>query len=76
MTRLMSVHSPQQLLEVNIDLMQREAQRFFDGQARLSQLSADAALDAKQRIEEATSALKQGEEDAAQGKGREGRRAA
>ena len=75
LTRLMSVRSPQQLLDVNIDLMQREAQRFFDGQARLSQLSADAALDAKQRIQEATSALKQGKE-AAQGKGREGRRAA
>ena len=49
-------------------------QRFFDGQARLSQLSAEAALDAKQRIEDATSALKQGE--TAQGKGRPNQRAA
>src|SRR3954471_22271534 len=75
MTWLMAVRSPQQLLDVNIDLIQREAQRFFDGQARLSQLSAEAALDAKQRIEEATSALKQGE-DTAQDKGRQPRRAA
>src|SRR5215212_5807246 len=74
MTRLMSVRSPQQLLDANVDLLKGEMQRFFDGQARLSQLSAEAALDAKQRIEEATSALKQGE-DAAQGKGRDGRRA-
>jgi len=59
MTRLISVRSPQQLLEVNIDLLKGEMQRFFDGQARLSQLSAEAARDAKQRIEEATSALKQ-----------------
>ena len=58
MTRLMSVRSPQQLLEVNIDLLKGEMQRFFEGQARLSQLSAEAALDAKQRIEDATSALK------------------
>src|SRR5919206_35109 len=58
LTRLMSVRSPQQLLEVNIDLLKGEMQRFFEGQARLSQLSAEAALDAKQRIEEATSALK------------------
>src|SRR4051812_39427271 len=75
LTRLLSVRSPQQLLDVNIDLIQREAQRFFDGQARLSQLSAEAALDAKQRIEEATSALKQGG-DTAQDKGRQPRRAA
>ena len=68
------MRSPQQLLDVNIDLIQREAQRFFDGQARLSQLSAEAALDAKQRIEDATSALKQGE--TAQGKGRPNQRAA
>jgi hypothetical protein len=61
LTRLMSVRSPQQLLDVNIDLLKGEMQRFFDGQARLSQLSAEAALDAKQRIEDATSALKQGE---------------
>src|SRR3954471_18147907 len=59
MTRLISVCSPQQLLEVNIDLLTGEMQRFFDGQARLSQLSAEAARNAKQRIEEATSALKQ-----------------
>src|SRR3954468_4227205 len=45
-----------QLLEVNIDLVKGEMQRYFDGQARLSQLSAEAALDAKQRIEQATSA--------------------
>jgi Hemerythrin HHE cation binding domain/Phasin protein len=75
MTRLMSVRSPQQLLEVNIDLLTGEMQRFFDGQARLSQLSAEAALDAKQRIEEATSALKQGDV-AASGKGRQTGRAA
>ena len=75
LTRLLSVRSPQQLLDVNIDLIQRETQRYFDGQARLSQLSAEAALDAKQRIEEATSALKQNE-DAAQDKGRQPRRAA
>src|SRR5215203_1435864 len=60
MTRLMSVRSPQQLLDANVDLLKGEMQRFFDGQARLSQLSAEAALDAKQRIEDATSALKQG----------------
>jgi len=61
MTRLMSVRSPQQLLEANIDLLTGEMQRFFGGQARLSQLSAEAARDAKQRIEEATSALKHGD---------------
>jgi len=60
MTRLMSVRSPQQLLEANVDLLTGEMQRFFGGQARLSQLSAEAARDAKRRIEEATSALKHG----------------
>src|SRR3954468_22996116 len=43
LTRLMAVRSPQQLLEVNIDLVKGEMQRYFDGQARLSQLSAEAA---------------------------------
>src|SRR5215211_790687 len=75
MTRLMSVRSPQQLLDANADLLKGEMQRFLDGQARLSQLSAEAALDAKQRIEEATSALKRGDA-AAQDKGRQPRRAA
>ena len=75
MTRLMSVRSPQQLLEANIDLLTGEMQRFFDGQARLSQLSAEAARDAKQRIEEATSALKHGDA-AAPDKGRQPPRAA
>src|SRR5215218_811259 len=60
LTRLMSVRSPQQLLDANMDLLKREAQRFFDGQARLSQLSAEAALDAKQRIEEVASAGEDG----------------
>ena len=50
-------------------------QRFFDGQARLSQLSAEAARDAKQRIEEATFALKHGDA-AALDKGRQPPRAA
>ena len=36
LTRLMAVRSPQQLLEVNIDLLTGEMQRYFDGQARLS----------------------------------------
>ena len=75
MTRLMSVRSPQQLLDANVDLLKGEMQRFFDGQARLSQLSAEAALDAKQRIEEATSALKQGG-TAAGDRGRQSRSAA
>src|SRR3954462_11931548 len=75
LTRLMSVRSPQQLLDVNIDLLKGEMQRFFDGQARLSQLSAEAALDAKQRIKDATSALKQGNA-ADTDKGRQPRRAA
>src|SRR5215208_510636 len=75
MTRLMSVRSPQQLLDANLDLLKGEMQRFFDGQARLSQLLADAALDAKQRIEDATSALKRGNA-ADQDKGRQPRRAA
>src|ERR1044072_51492 len=60
MTRLMSVPSPQQLLDANMDLIKGEMQRFLDGQARLSQLSAAAALHAKQPLEEAPSALKQG----------------
>jgi hypothetical protein len=75
MTRLMSVRSPQQLLEVNIDLLTGEMQRFFDGQARLSQFSAEAARDAKQRIEDATSALKQSG-TAADNRGRQSRSAA
>jgi hypothetical protein len=75
MTRLMSVRSPQQLLDANVDLLKGEMQRFLDGQARLSQLSAEAALDAKQRIEDATSALKRGNA-ADQDKGRQPRRAA
>src|SRR5689334_3182297 len=75
LTRLMSVRSPQQLLDANVDLLKGEMQRFFDGQARLAQLSAEAALDAKQRIEEATSALKPGD-GAASGKGRQPSRAA
>src|SRR5215212_8304783 len=69
LTRLMSVRSPQQLLDANMDLLKREAQRFFDGQARLSQLSAEAALDAKQRIEEVASAGEDGG-NAPQDKGR------
>src|SRR3954466_3369358 len=60
LTRLMAVRSPQQLLDTNVDLLKRELQMFFEGQARLSQLSAEAARDAKQRIEDATSALKLG----------------
>jgi hypothetical protein len=75
MTRFMSVRSPQQLLEANVDLLKGEMQRFFDGQARLSQLSAEAARDAKQRIEDATSALKQSG-TAAEARGRQGRSAA
>ena len=75
MTRLMSVRSPQQLLEVNMDLLKGEMQRFFEGQARLSQLSAEAALDAKQRIEEATSALKRSGDVAWDGGRRAGRAA-
>src|SRR5215212_6848264 len=75
LTRLLSVRSPQQLLDVNIDLLKGEMQRFFDGQARLSQLSAEAALDTKQRIEDATSALKQGG-TAAGDRGRQSRSAA
>ena len=75
MTRLMSVRSPQQLLDANVDLLKGEMHRFFDGQARLSQLSAEAALDAKQRIEDATSALKEGG-DAGRDRGPQGRRAA
>src|SRR3982751_2656197 len=75
MTRLMSVRSPQQLLDANVDLLKGEMQRFFDGQARLSQLSAEAALDAKQRIEDATSALKKGG-TAAGDRGRQSRSAA
>src|SRR5215208_5103948 len=75
MTRLMSVRSPQQLLDVNVDLLKGEMQRFFDGQARLAQLSAEAALDAKQRIEEVASAGEDGG-NAPQDKGRQSRRAA
>ena len=56
MTRLLSARSPRQLLDANIDLLRREMQVYFDGQARLSQLSAEAALDARQRVEEATPA--------------------
>src|SRR5215218_8690448 len=69
LTRFMSVRSPQQLLDANVDLIQREAQRFFDGQARVSQLLADAARDAQQRIEEASSVVK--ESEAAQDKERQ-----
>src|SRR5215204_26175 len=75
LTRLMSVRSPQQLLDANVDLLKGEMQRFLDGQARLSQLSAEAALDAKQRIEDATSALKRGG-TAAGDRGRQSRSAA
>jgi len=75
LTRLMSVRSPQQLLDANMDLFKQEVQMYFDGQARLSQLSAEAALDAKQRIEDATSALKEGG-DAGRDRGPQGRRAA
>ena len=71
-TRLMSARSPQHLLDANADLLKREMQMFFKGQARVSQLLADAARDAQQRIEEASSAPKEG--DAAQNKGRHPRR--
>jgi Hemerythrin HHE cation binding domain/Phasin protein len=74
MARLMSVRSPQQLLDANMDLLKGEMERFFDGQARLSQLSAEAALDAKRRIEEASSALERG--TAAEDRGRQSRSAA
>ena len=59
----------------HIDLLKGEVQRLLDGQARLAQLSAEAALDAKQRIEEATSALKEGG-SAAGDRGRQSRSAA
>src|SRR5215210_4735878 len=72
-TRLMSARSPQHLLDANVDLLKREVQMFFKGQARVSQLLADAARDAQQRIEEASSAVKEGEA-AAQDKGRQPRR--
>ena len=68
-TRLMSARSPQHLLDANVDLLKREMQMFFEGQARVSQLLADAARDAQQRIEEVSSAVKDG--NAAQGKGRQ-----
>ena len=75
-TRLMSARSPQQLLDANADLLKREMQTFFEGQARVSQLLADAARDAQQRIEEASSAVKEGEaaQDKGQDKGRQPRR--
>src|SRR4029450_2721536 len=75
LTRLMSVRSPQHLLDANMDLLKGEMQRFFDGQARLARLSAEAALDAKQRIEDATSALNEGG-TAAGDRGRQSRSAA
>src|SRR3954463_11953413 len=68
-TRLMSARSPQHLLDANVDLLKREMQMFFEGQARMSQLLADAARDAQQRIEEASSTPNEG--DAAQDKGRQ-----
>ena len=71
-TRLMSARSPQHLLDANVDLLKREMQMFFEGQARVSQLLADAARDAQQRIEEASSAVKEGE--VAQDKGTTDRR--
>jgi hypothetical protein len=71
-TRLMSARSPQHLLDANVDLLKREMQRFFEGQARVSQLLADAARDAQQRIEEVSSTVREG--DAAQGKGQQPRR--
>ncbi len=71
-TRLMSARSPQHLLDANVDLLKREMQMFFEGQARVSQLLADAARDAQQRIEEVSSAVKEG--DTAQDKGRQPRR--
>jgi hypothetical protein len=72
MTRLMSARSPQHLLDANVDLLKREMQMFFEGQARVSQLLADAARDAQQRIEEVSSTVREG--DAAQGKGQQPRR--
>src|SRR3954469_6269008 len=76
LTRLISARSPQQLLDANADLLKREMQTFFKGQARVSQLLADAARDAQQRIEEASSAVKEGEaaQDKGQDKGRQPRR--
>src|SRR5215218_7554338 len=71
-TRLMSARSPQHVLDANIDLLKREMQMFFEGQARVSQLLADAARDAQQRIEEASSVVKEGE--VAQDKGTADRR--
>src|SRR4051812_12577817 len=71
-TRLMSARSPQHLLDANVDLLKREMQMFFEGQARVSQLLADAARDAQQRIEKVSSTVKEG--DAAQGKGQQPRR--
>src|SRR5215212_7654177 len=69
LTRLMSARSPQHLLDANAYLLKREMQMFFKGQARMSQLLADAARDAQQRIEEASSTPNEG--DAAQDKGRQ-----
>src|SRR5215213_7354465 len=71
-TRLMSARSPQHLLDANVDLLKREMQMFFEGQARVSQLLADAARDAQQRTEEVASTVKEG--DAAQSKGQQPRR--
>src|SRR3954470_3865141 len=72
MTRLISARSPQHLLDANVDLLKREMQMFFEGQARVSQLLANAARDAQQRIEEVSSTVKEG--DAVQDKGRQPRR--
>jgi len=67
-TQLMSARSPQHLLDANVDLLKSDMQMFFEGQARVSQLLADAARDAQQRIEEVG--------NAAQDKGRQVRRSA
>src|SRR3954454_18414424 len=69
LTRLMSARSPQHLLDATADLLKREMQMFFKGQARVSQLLADAARAAQQRIEEASPAPNEG--DTAQNKGRQ-----
>src|SRR4029450_1627849 len=49
LTRLMSARSPQHLLDANADLLKREMQMFFKGQARMSQLLADWAPGAHHR---------------------------
>jgi hemerythrin-like domain-containing protein len=54
--RIASARTPQHLLDAQIELVRREMELFLERNARIAQLTAKAALDARRHIDEVASA--------------------